>query len=62
MKDAHDKVTGDLLVALTPKQRWAQRQREKGLKQRGLWVTDAEMEAIERLLEQLRGADVPQDD
>ena len=60
MKDHHDKATGDLLQTPIAKarQRWAEKQRALGRKQLGIWVTDAEREAINRLLAGMReGAD-----
>ena len=60
MKDTHDKATGDLLQTPIAKarERWADKQRAMGRKQLGIWVTDAEREAINRLLADMReGAD-----
>lgn len=57
MKDTHDKATGDLLQTPIAKARlrWAEKQRALGRKQCGIWVTDAEREAINRLLADMRG-------
>lgn len=63
MKDHHDKATGDLLQTPIAKarERWADKQRAMGRKQCGVWMTEAERAAVERLLAQMRG-DVPRAD
>lgn len=64
MKDTHDKATGDLLQTPIAKARtrWADKQRALGRTQCGIWMTQTEREAVEQLLAQMRGEDVPRAD
>lgn len=55
MKDQHDKSTGDMLEKRDRRKVWTAKQREAGRKQIGIWVTEAEREAINRLLADMRG-------
>lgn len=62
MKDAKDKATGDLLRATDRRARYADKQRALGRTQCGIWMTQTEREAVEQLLAQMRGEDVPRAD
>lgn len=56
MRDKGDKQTGDLLRSPGANRQaaYAARQREQGRRQRAMWLSDAEFEALTQYLDKLR--------